>query len=69
MKIFSRWYWRVYCPCGYKSRWTRKEWLTHLTAISHGLSSGHKIGKMTIAACDVGKIERQVYGMQRWREK
>jgi hypothetical protein len=41
------------------------EWLAHLITYFHALLFGHSAGKMTVAACDVGKIESQVKDMQR----
>ena len=60
----SYWFWRVYCPCGYASAWHKYFWLAKVISYLHAFVSRHKRGAMTIAACDVGKIEAQVSAMQ-----
>ena len=60
----SYWFWCVFCPCGYQSAWHHHQWLARLLSCFHALLSGHRRGGMTVAACDVGKIEAQVKAMR-----
>ena len=63
----SYWFWCASCPCGYQSAWHHQEWFARLLTYLHALLSGHRRGDMTVAACDVGKIEAQVTAMQEGR--
>ncbi len=51
-----KWYFQAFCPCGYGSKWYRREWIARIMTYVHCVLSGHKRGEMFVQAWD--KVER-----------